>query len=349
MRYQYILAFQLKGITKPTSDIEEQIIDLPALCLRGRLTSNLDRLPTNVDLATAISDMLLRGFVGQTQSDSREEYLEQKASEIRHKRLEETVDGTFLIIEAYGEEDNFDPQPQCELTNCIFAIDDSPKHKIRLRHEAAIYGLLASLMVASDHLCLVNKFAECITFLGENDKPLFCFTLSGSGFAYGSSALPLESLPSIKKNAKTLSRHQSLIDVARLLSRSMLENSDPLLSFLSVWSGLEIFINKNFKQYEELILARLTIGNPPFVPVQLIERISKVMSDKYRLSDKFSVIATELADPDLEQDQNTFDSIKVTRDKLLHGEDIPLTSLPIVDANKLLRKYLRLHLARDGA
>jgi hypothetical protein len=71
------------------------------------------------------------------------------------------------------------------------------------------------------------------------------------------------------------------------------------------------------------------------------------MSDKYRLSDKFSVIATELAEPDLEQDQATFDTIKVIRDKLLHGEDISLTSLPIADANKLLRKYLRLHLARD--
>jgi hypothetical protein len=72
------------------------------------------------------------------------------------------------------------------------------------------------------------------------------------------------------------------------------------------------------------------------------------MSDKYRLSDKFSVIAGELDDSEAEDDQHKFDAIKVTRDKLLHGEDVPISSLPTSDATQLLRKYLRLHLERDG-
>jgi hypothetical protein len=147
----------------------------------------------------------------------------------------------------------------------------------------------------------------------------------------------------------TLARHQSLIDSARLLSRSLAESNDPLLAFLSVWSGLEIFVNKNFKTYEDRVLGRLSAANPPSVPPKVVERIRSVMTDKYRLADKFSVIATELVDADVDSDQALFESVKVMRDKLLHGGEIHVASLPIADAQKLLRKYLRLHLDRNEA
>ena len=73
------------------------------------------------------------------------------------------------------------------------------------------------------------------------------------------------------------------------------------------------------------------------------------MSDKYRLADKFSLISGELADPGIERDQTNFESVKLFRDRLLHGEDIPLADLPATQARELLRNYLRLHLAQDGA
>jgi hypothetical protein len=43
-------------------------------------------------------------------------------------------------------------------------------------------------------------------------------------------------------------------------------------------------------------------------------------------------------------DQAQFESFKSVRDKLLHGEEVSLSSLPVVQTGKLLRRYLSLHL-----
>ena len=350
MQYRYVVAFQLIGVVRPNVELEGFVVELPIAGARGRLTGDLDSLPPEVDQAAAAGSLLLQGFAGPAGEGTPEERLAREVADLKQRRRKDTGDGAFLVIEAVGEVDDFNPQPQRELPGYVFAIDDAPKEVIRARYESAVYGLLAALAIASNHLCGVKKVVDGITFVRQDGKPLFCFTLTGSANAYVSSPVPQDALPLISRNAKTLSRHQSLVDAAKLLSRSLTEDNDPLLSFLSVWSGLEIFVNKNFKNYENLVLARLAVGNPPPVPPRVVKRIRAVMSDKYRLADKFSVISGELADPSsVEQDQATFESIKLARDKLLHGEDIPLASLPTADARRLLRKYLRLHLDQGGA
>lgn len=348
MQYRYIVVFQLIGVVRPSVDMEGSLMELIAAGVRGRLTGDLDSLPPEIDQSTAAGNLLLQGFVGQGGDGTPEARLAQEVAELRQRRRKEAGEGAFLVIEAVGEVNDFDPQPQRDLPDFVLAIDDAPKKDIRARYESAIHGLLAALAIASEHLCGVKKLVDAVTFVREDGKPLFCFTFSGSANAYVSSPLSQDAVARITRNAKTLSRHQSLVDAARLLSRSLAEDSDPLLSFLSVWSGLEIFVNKNFKDYESRVLERLSAGTPPPVPPRVVERIRAVMSDKYRLSDKFSVISGELADSNLEQDQAMFESIKLFRDKLLHGEDLPLANLPINDAKRLLRKYLRLHLSQEG-
>lgn len=348
MQFRYVVGFQLIGVVRPSADMEGAVIELSVQGARGRLTGDLDSLPPEVDQATAAGSLLLHGLFGQSREGTPEERLAQEVEDIRQRRRKESGEGAFLVVEASGEVEDFEPQPQRDLAGFVLAIDDAPKKEIRARYEAVIHGLLGALAIALEHLCGVKKLVDVVTFVRQDGKPLFCFTLSGSANAYVSSPLSEDSVASIPRNAKTLSRHQSLVDAARLLSRSLAEDSDPLLSFLSVWSGLEIFVNKNFKDYERRVLERLSIGSPPPVPPRIVERIRSVMSDKYRLSDKFSVISSELADLIVEQDQAIFDSIKLFRDKLLHGEDISLASLPTADAKRLLRKYLRLHLDQDG-
>lgn len=349
MQYRYIVVFQLIGVVRPSVDMEGSLMELAPAGARGRLTGDLDSLPPEVDQATAIGNLLLQGIVGQGGEGAPEARLAQEVAELRQRRRKVAGEGAFLVVEAVGEVDHFDPQPQRDFSGYVLAIDDAPKKEIRARYESVIHGLLAALAIASEHLCGVKKLADVVTFVRQDGKPLFCFTFSGSANAYVSSPLPRDSVAGIPRNAKILSRHQSLVDAARLLSRSLAEDSDPLLSFLSVWSGLEIFVNKNFKGYESRVLERLTVGTTPPVPPRVVERIRSVMSDKYRLSDKFSVISGELADSSVEQDQATFESIKLVRDKLLHGEDVSIASLPTADAKRLLRKYLRLHLAQDEA
>lgn len=348
MQYRYFVAFQLIGVVRPSVGLEGSVMELPQGA-RARLTFDLDSLPQEVDQAVAAGNLLLRGIVGQVGEGAPEEKIAREVEELRQRRRKEVGEGAFLFVEAIGEVDNFNPQRQRELPGFVLAVDDAPKKEIRARYESAIQGLLAALAIASEHLFRVKKITDAVTFVRQDGKSLFCYSLGGSANAYVSSPFPPEALPSIPRNARTLSRHQALVDAARLLSRSLAEDGDPLLSFLSVWSGLEIFISKNFKHYENQLLKRLSVGTPPAVPPRVVERIRNVMSDKYRLSDKFSLISGELGESDAGQDQAMFESIKLVRDKLLHGEDIPLPSLPVADARRLLRKYLRLHLAQNGA
>ena len=108
-----------------------------------------------------------------------------------------------------------------------------------------------------------------------------------------------------------------------------------------------MFVNKAFRACESRWFERIataglrTLGS---------DRIREVMKDKYRLEDKFSFIAAELDDPDIEQDLDLFRRIKGIRNDFLHGEDVHWRSLPLEGTRELLRKYLRLHVSalRDG-
>jgi len=344
MRYRYVVAYSLVGIIRPNEQLEGVVIELPAAGVLGTLTGNLESIPIEVDQATAVGSQMLRALVGQAGEGTPEERIAKEVDEIRQRRIREAGQGALLLVEATGEVEDFSIDPQRELAGFVCALCDSPKSDIRNRYESAVHGLLAALALASEHLCGVKKIADQVTFLRDDGTTIFCFSLSGSGRGYVSSPMSEQALPVLLRHARTLSRHQSLVDTARLLTRSLAEEGDPLLSFLSVWSGLEIFVNKNFKEYEGRVLVRLSAGDPPVVPNRLAERIRAVMSDKYRLADKFSVIAAELLDPETDKDQTSFESIKVARDRLLHGEDVALDALPTADAQRLLRKYLRLHL-----
>ena len=140
-----------------------------------------------------------------------------------------------------------------------------------------------------------------------------------------------------------------MVDSARLLSRSIDEDSDDLQSFLSVWAGLEIFVSKNFKEFEEAAFKKLSGGNTPSAPSRFLLRIKAVMKDKYRLTDKFSFIASELSPDSSEEDIESFERIKEVRDKLMHGHEITVSTLPTEETRKLLQNYLKLRVQRNGA
>ena len=69
------------------------------------------------------------------------------------------------------------------------------------------------------------------------------------------------------------------------------------------------------------------------------------MSSKYRLSDKFALIASLLSPESADEDVEQFKQAKNDRDKLLHGQDVHEASLPVQIVQELARKYLRIHLA----
>jgi hypothetical protein len=72
------------------------------------------------------------------------------------------------------------------------------------------------------------------------------------------------------------------------------------------------------------------------------------MKDKYRLTDKFVVVAAVLfpaiPDIELEGDYETFCRLKKLRDSISHGDEFSEKNLPIEDVAALLRKYVIAHI-----
>ena len=114
--------------------------------------------------------------------------------------------------------------------------------------------------------------------------------------------------------------------------------------FLFGWSGLEIFVNSVFVNYEDKIYAALGEGPQLKLRAASVARIRNVMKDKYRLVDKFILVALGVDARDGDKDAAAFLAAKKSRDALLHGEQVDETDLPTKSVRDLLVKYLQLHL-----
>jgi hypothetical protein len=119
---------------------------------------------------------------------------------------------------------------------------------------------------------------------------------------------------------------------------------DRLKAFVSGWTALEILIEKSFKTYEQIFLSPLTNAEQPTLRERFLGRITDVMKDKYRLTDKFLAVAAVLfpavADAEVQEDYKKFCRLKGLRDSIFHGDEFSERDLPVHELAELLRKYL---------
>ena len=85
----------------------------------------------------------------------------------------------------------------------------------------------------------------------------------------------------------------------------------------------------------------------PTLRERFLEKLKGTMKDKYRLTDKFLVVAAVLfpdsGDGSVENDFRQFSRMKTIRDSILQGEEFSERDLPVSDLGLLLRKYLLAH------
>ena len=138
--------------------------------------------------------------------------------------------------------------------------------------------------------------------------------------------------------------HQSveLRSVAGLFAEALTPgNNGYLHSFIAAWTGLEIFIAKQFKELQGNV--QITVKGEP-AHKEFSERMRDIMQGKYRLLDKFSVLSHYYCKADSDADIEIFKRLKRTRDKFFHSMEGEINSLPLDDTRRLLEKYLKLHL-----
>ena len=344
MKYKYLTIIKLNGVVQPNNFEEQILIEYPAINAKATLTYNISNHITELAKITAIGNHLLVGSLNPTTNQTFEECLELELKRIKEKQIDEIDKGVFIVFEALGEDKSTLSEHIKKMPNFIISFDDNQsKEPIGNQYKTIIDGIISSFALGSDQLYSFKKIQDGTIFTSEDGTPVYKYNFEMSGTVTHSTCLTPELITYVKRNAKTLGKHQSLINSSRLLSKSLNENSDNLQSFLSTWAGLEIFVHKNFKKFETIAFGKMNDSSSPNAPSQFFSRIKTVMKDKYRVSDKFSIISLELSGESASDDIQIFDEIKGIRDKLMHGHDVNINTLPIFETQKLLRKYLKLY------
>lgn len=339
MRYQYVFVAEIRGLV-PTKEAEI-VIDVPTIGGSVTYTANRDSIPEIVDLGSALGEQLLGGLGGKAVEDRNAE-LKRAVRLIRQKREKPNSTETLVIVQATGNTEDFELKHTHEDDGFIVCLGDSPAKDIQKIHINHVQSLLAALHLASPHGASAKKLIECVLFYRDDGKPIFCFEIEGYATAYSTLPITQDLAEKVDRYASQLAKGK-YTDVTRLLSKSMDLGNDPLLSFLSAWAALEIFVVKAFKEYEKLIFNDARVGAISAHP-EVIKRMRDVMSDKFRLTDKFALIAGILASIDADADLKTFAKLKETRNNLFHGKETRIRDLPCEPTQKLVSKYLRLHL-----
>lgn len=340
MRYHYVFVAEIRGLVPPKG--AEIVVDVPAIGGSVTYTADGNSIPEVVDLKSAVGRQLLVGLAGRTVKGRNAE-LKCAVQLIREKRRTPNSVEALAILQATGDTEDFELEHTREDEGFIVCLGDSPAKDIQKLHKSYVQSLLAALHLASPQDASAKTLIDCVLFYRDDGKPIFCYEMEAYATAYTASPITQELANEAERFASQLSKERSYNDVIRLLSKSMDLSNDQLLSFLSAWAALEIFVSKTFKEYERLIFDDSGSG-PISAHPEVIKRMRDVMSDKFRLTDKFAIIAGALGKEDVDADLKIFGNLKGVRDKLFHGQEIQIQDLPYEATRNLASKYLRLHL-----
>lgn len=339
MKYKYVEAYAIKGLVGPP---EEELI-IKDENFSAYLVSNPDERLAEIDKRMAIANLMLDTVFTGRPDGKLEELIEERIHEIRKERSKDK--NGYLILEIEEELQEFKPSVERKVGELHIALDVLDKDSVRSLNQDYIKTALTTLALISNKIIGAEKVTDGIIIYNEIGKIIFPFTFKG-GFAsaYVSSPLDNSAIKDISNLFIQLKRNKELERVTELLVSSLKSNHDSLRAFLACSTGLEIFVNKLFPSFEIDFFKEINEGDHPEIRGKYLDRIRTVMKDKYKISDKFSIISLRLSPSSADNDSIIFMKIKKQRDLLAHGQNITDQELCVEKAQRLLTDYLKLYL-----
>jgi hypothetical protein len=350
MKVQYVAVWKLHGANKLAADastLELARLNDPALV--ASVTTDPEPYFLHIDRSAAIGTQLLKGLFAPEKDGTPEERLAAELDSVKSRRAKQTGKGVFLVLE--GETDvpapNFETRKDTdEFAVCFDAIEKPEIRKsFRPSVQAILTALSLSLPANVDHQ--VERVGDVIYLVDpDNGKPIYTFGFQGGSARVSlSSPLTEDVVAAVGQRVPKVIGDKTIVRPASLLITSLNRATDSLQAFIAAWSALEIFVNASFKATYEALWFGIMENGAPASAKPVFERFKEVMSDKYRLADKFLIIASVLDPSAAGTDADEFRKLKRVRDDLLHGLETP-AHLPTEAVQKLLLKYLTLHLDR---
>ncbi|MES2001036.1 MAG: hypothetical protein V4444_01820 [Pseudomonadota bacterium] len=319
---------------------------------RGRsaiLTTEIDKYAAIVDRRNAIATgMLTAMFRADDQSVA--EQISADMESARAQRAQKYPAGTFLVFRAEEDAPEPDLSTSRESEEFIVAFDAVDRKALEERHRDDLQNCVTAVGLnmddQADHSIIAIGRASYLS-AGESSKPIFSFTAEvGSPRASLARIIPQDRLEEATSLMNLLKREVKVGKIVDLYLQSIGQKDDDFRAFLSGWTAMEIFVHSLFKQvygpqWFKGLKEKLPASAAPY-----FDRVQTVMSDKHRLMDKFVVIATTLSPATAQVDAAELASLKTVRDAIVH-ELAGQQTFPAERSQRLLRKYLALHLKRD--
>lgn len=329
MRYSYHVLYYLRGMMLDPSCPPVSILG----DLRGGVRAVFAAPATPefepVDMHVAIADEWLdRRLRGVTNGNTFEAGVRLRADRFRQQRSESFIGGTYLLITATGEEScNPNIQPE-KFEGFSVLLEAFRPGAISTKHKNEIIRILGSVVVSLSSVSGIKEVGHALVGDSDDGKPIYCLQFVLSAKASVSKNATRSELDAAKAFAVRAWSKRDLSRVFDLLNQSLDLDQSDLLRFLSAWTGLEVFVNKVFDNYDNKELCS----------------VDETGRRKLPIVEKFRGIATTLDPHGAEGDVSLFQAAKKQRDLFLHTGDVNERSLPIGSLRQLIGKYLRLHL-----
>lgn len=295
---RYVAVYKIKGANGLPGGAESAA--LPMLknpSMSAMLTTNPESHLQHINKSAALANQFFRGIFNRDEVGTPEERIAAEVESVKALTAKEAGTGVFLVLEGQTEIDSPDFKYRRDLEDCALNIDGVEKSRIREVFRPLVQSVLASLSLhqarTDPH---VQKIGDVVYLVdAATAKPIYMFVLQvGAPRLSLVSPLAQEAVNEIAAMASKLQTDRTIARAASLLITSLEEATDQLQAFIASWSAFEIFVNATFKAtYEARWFRVMEDGAPPSAK-PIFERLQDVMSDKYRLADKFLIIASVL-------------------------------------------------------
>ena len=316
--------------------------------VRAILVQEPDPYLHAIDCGLALANLMLGRVFGDTSKTPTEASIEKGIEAIQSSSREKQRHAAVLVIEISGEVQADLTQPHQELAGYVVGFDLYDQTHVRNQDAPVIASLVTSITLALGRPEPIDRLREGIYLLDDSGKIHYSYSLVGRASARVASPFKDEMADRTEQIADRLIDRPELHRVVRLMLEAFEKEADPLRSFLSAWSALEIFINKVFTGYEEQFKADLLLEGHSAALEFYLDRVSEVMKSRYRILDRFNIVSHFLAEDTALQDREEFKALKDRRDLLLHGQEVSEKDLDSHKLMDLLSRYLQAHLIYVG-
>jgi hypothetical protein len=353
MEARYIAIWKLHGAS--TLAAESSALELARLrnpTLVAIVTADPEPFFLHIDQFAVIGSRLWKGLMGAFTPDQGGTFEGWFASELgKVKASRANQKGVFLVFEGETNAPTADFRMRRDTEMLAVCFDAIDKSGIREVFRPAIQSVMAilSLSLPANVDRQIERIGEVIYLVEPNsEKPIYTFNVEfGAARASLASALTGTIVWDAAKRILRIVDDKTFARPASLLITSLNRATDALQAFISAWSALEIFVNANFKATYEAQWFDIMENGAPLAAKPVFERFKDVMSDKYRLADKFLIIASVLDANGAATDAGEFRQLKFVRDRVSHALETP-EHLPTEAVQRLLLKYMLLHIDRPA-